>query len=498
MSITPFPDCACPIFNTTCFGGDIATGGGITPADIIILKDYFLEYPTAQGEESLLDTNMIGNLNITAGVIDSLGSYGVAGQTLSSTGANTVEWVSGANALVGTTVVSVQNVNFYTPVPITLPEGASYVDIFIAGGGGQSVMPVSAQYDEATAKANNAQIEAMSGGGRAGTMAVVNHQPINTTQEYIAYVYPNLAQWGYTNTSQTNTLAVQSLGMLTQSGYNITFQSLSVGVGSSLIAGSILYSTSSTYSTQVNIPANTTYYTPTSAFLPFTQMVILSGTYPSYVVNVSQTLATSSAFYGYYAPNVLTSTGTITATGTTNEITLSGAVPSQNDIIIATNGICNRIVSIIGGGVVQTGFQSDIWDGATYFCYTCNNGVSACLTFADGTLIASCGGGGRGIQGDWTTKTAGSGGTSGGNYIVNQISSSVVGTGGGSGSAGIYWEALGDLSTFAPQSVSGGTSTLGNAYSAFCKGGGQYWSYEGWNISAEAGSGGVIIQSFRF
>jgi len=494
MSVTPIPTCDCPMFNPVCFG-DLPSGGTIDPA---WLSAHYLKYPLAQGAESMLDTTIEGDLTINAGLIDSLGSYGIAGQTLSSTGDNTVEWVSGANALVGTIVIAVQNVNFYTPIPVSLPDGASYVDIFIAGGGGQSVIPISAEYDEATAKANNTQIQAMSGGGRAGVMAVVNHQPIDTTQEYIAYIYPNLAQWGYTNTSQSQTLAVQSLGMLTQSGYNITFQSLAIGDSTQLIAGSILYSTSSTYGTQVNIPANVTYYTPTSTFLPFSQMVIMSGAYPDYVVNVSQTIGTSSAFYGYYASTVLTSTGTITASGTTNEITLSGAVPNQNDLIIKTYSICYRVITIMGGGVVETGYQSDIWNGTTYFCFTCNNGVSACLTFADDTLIASCGGGGRGIQGNWTTQQGGAGGSSGGNYTVNQISSSVVGTGGGSGNNGNYWEAIGDLSTFAPQSVSGGVSTLGNAYSAFCKGGGCYWSFEGWNVIAQPGSGGIIIQAFRF
>ena len=494
MSVTPIPSCDCPMFNPVCFG-DLPSGGTIDPA---WLSAHYLKYPLAQGAESLLDTTVEGDLTINAGVVDSLGSYGIAGQTLSSTGDNTVEWVSGGNALVGTTVIAVQNVNFFTPIPVSLPDGASYVDIFIAGGGGQSVMPISAQYDEATAKANNAQIQSMSGGGRAGVMAVVNHQPIDSTQEYIAYVYPNLAQWGYTNTSQTNTALVQCLGNFTQSGYNITFTNLTIGTTTLLGAGAILYSADSQFGNVVNCPAGVTTYNPSPSLLIFSQMVILSGTYPNYVVNVSQTMTTSNPFYGYYASNVLTSTGTITASGTTNQITLSGAVPNQNDLIITTNGICNRIVTVVGGGVVETGYQSNLWDGATYFCYTCNNGNSACLTFADSTLIASCGGGGRGTAGNWATQSPGAGGVQGGSYIVNQISSSVVGTGGGSGNNGNYWEALGDLSVFAPQSVTGGISTLGNSYSAFSKGGGCYWSYEGWNVVSQPGSGGIIIQSFRF
>ena len=40
MSINPFPDCDCPLFNTTCFGGS-SNDSGITPADIDTLKDYF-------------------------------------------------------------------------------------------------------------------------------------------------------------------------------------------------------------------------------------------------------------------------------------------------------------------------------------------------------------------------------------------------------------------------------------------------------------------------
>ena len=89
MSVTPIPTCDCPMFNPVCFG-DLPTGGVITPA---WLSTHYLKFPLAQGAEAMLDTTIGGDLTINAGVVDSLGSSGTAGQILSSTGVNTVEWV---------------------------------------------------------------------------------------------------------------------------------------------------------------------------------------------------------------------------------------------------------------------------------------------------------------------------------------------------------------------------------------------------------------------
>jgi len=519
MSVQPPTNCDCPIFNPDCGGGEIS---GLTPADINFLKDHFLEYPIAQGTETLIDTIVSGTLvadqtvqiegNLTANgtnimngtvafnsvIEDHLGLAGTAGQALTSTGDGYVLWQTTTPNVLGIITLDV-NVNYYAGVSITLPTGANIMDVYVLGGGGQSVQPQSSLYDEATAKANNANSEGMSGGGASGAVCYASRVPVNDTETFTAFLYPNLLQWGYSSTSQTAPATYDWYGTLTMVGTNaITIGTTLIGDANLLGYGALLIYANNTV---VNTQPTPTIPNGNNGTVPITFMPIFSGTNPNFLGSPSLGSVTNNeAYYGYNATNAtVIGLGTVATVSNTTYVTLTATqnVPTVNQIIFFSNGnttIILEIVSVSGSDYnVRLGLTGDY--NGTYITYYAYNGLDCCLQYTDGTLIAKATGGGRGTIGNYDIPTGGNGSGYGGSYQINTLTMPLTAQGGNAGGAGVGWNTVA-LSGFGPQEVYGGVNTLGGQFAQLAEGGGGYWSYEGWNVQKNAGRGGVVIIAY--
>lgn len=56
MSVQPANDCDCPTFNSTCFIGEVGSGS-FSSGQISYLQANYLQYPTAQGDNTLTNVN---------------------------------------------------------------------------------------------------------------------------------------------------------------------------------------------------------------------------------------------------------------------------------------------------------------------------------------------------------------------------------------------------------------------------------------------------------
>jgi hypothetical protein len=127
MSDQPPPTCICPIFNSECF----ETPTDVEPYDYSTI---YLRFPSAQPGEIMSATSMPQTIFDGTGAIPQKFAY------LTSTGTAT-RWKSYGNNL---GIVSLtRNTGFPVGVQtnVTLPEGTSFVDVFVSGYGGFTQQP---------------------------------------------------------------------------------------------------------------------------------------------------------------------------------------------------------------------------------------------------------------------------------------------------------------------------------------------------------------------
>ena len=127
MSDQPPPTCVCPVFNSECF--EVPTDVEPYNYDTIYLK-----YPSAQPGEIMSETSMAQTLFDGSGNIPQQFAY------LTSTGTAT-RWAFYGNKL---GIVSLtRNTGFPVGVQtnVTLPEGTSFVDVYVSGYGGFTQQP---------------------------------------------------------------------------------------------------------------------------------------------------------------------------------------------------------------------------------------------------------------------------------------------------------------------------------------------------------------------
>ena len=123
MSDEPPPTCICPIFNQECFEQSTDT---VEPYNY---NTIYLKFPDAQAGEIMSETSM------PQSVFDIYGNLPSQFKYLTSTGVGTA-WSPYGNQL--GIIASTQNTGVPLNVltPIVLPEGSTYIDVFVIGQGG--------------------------------------------------------------------------------------------------------------------------------------------------------------------------------------------------------------------------------------------------------------------------------------------------------------------------------------------------------------------------
>jgi hypothetical protein len=199
-----------PIFDSTVFGNRN------TSLTIDEASKYFLEFPRAQGPETLQATNIGGAL-----VCSSTASFGTAGSPAniptciadyttilpvdSSTKIPTTAWVQSAiSGGGGSNVLSIQK--FISNANITLPVGTQFVTLMVSGAGGASG---GYYYDSAN------QTTTAGGGGGAGGCAIISRLPMEAGTNLIVAFSNNNGTCSVGYLSRPNTVYTFNVPLLT-------------------------------------------------------------------------------------------------------------------------------------------------------------------------------------------------------------------------------------------------------------------------------------------